>query len=232
MPDTIVSNSDSACTNGNTPNVSCYKAIKDEASTIASATVLQNAAIVAWAKFLPIYSTEGGFGQLQQLCTLTSGTTLCQGYVSEHMLAVAANNLVDVSMFYAAFDSPCGSTNWGCYWQSSAGVTSNWYQAFTQTQQWLNSAVVTGPLSSSSITGGTKWTLPLTIGGNAAEATWCDAWLTNCTASTSFSTKQLLTGATSSTGGSVTLTQLPILLTNGGAAPGAPNSVSVIVIGP
>ena len=219
FPTTIVSNSDTACTSGNTPNVSCYIAVDAEATQIQGSAVLQNAAIAPWAKNLDVLSTEGGFGTLSQLCSLTSGTTLCQGYVSEYMAAIAAQN-VPVAMLYAANDA-----TWGCYWDCGSG-DSAWLQSFDQTNTWLNTYAVTNPgagLTSTSVTGGKKWTLAL--GSGAAEISWCDAWLATCTASTSFAYSQTLTGVITLTGGTVTLSQSPVLLSN--VAPGPPPPVAV-----
>lgn len=206
MPTTIVSHSDATCTPGNTPNSSCYIAVKDEVNQLNTTATLQNSSIVSWAKNLPIYSTEGGFGEVSQLGG-TSTTTIGASYVAESMMAIAAQNPVN-HMFYAA-DDP----TWGCYWDCGSG-TSAWLFAFNQMSTWLGAHSITGPLASSSITGGTKWTLPLDSG--AAELDFCDAWLASCTTTTSFNTQTTLANATSPTGGSLTLTQEPVLLFNSG----------------
>lgn len=279
MPTTIVSHSDATCTSGNTSNSSCYIAVKDEVNQLNTTATLQNSSIVSWAKTLPIYSTEGGFGEVSQLGG-TSTTTIGASYVAESMMAIAAQNPVN-HMFYAA-DDP----TWGCYWNcgsvtgvtssggsgmtagtyplsfsggggsgaagtitvttstvtnitiSSAGVgygstptvtaatggtpptltatigTSAWLFAYNQMLSWLGAHTITGTLTSTAITGGNKWSLQLDSG--AAELDFCDAWLASCTTSTSFNTQTTLANVTSPTGGSLTLTQEPVLLTNSG----------------
>lgn len=204
MPTTLVSNSDPSCTAGNTPNSNCYIAVKDEVNQLNSSATLQNAAIVAWAKFLPIYSTEGGFGKVVQLGG-TSTTTIGASYVAESMMAIAAQNPVN-HMFYAA-DDP----TWGCYWNCGSG-SSAWLFAYNQMLAWLNGHSITGPLTSTAITGGKRWSLQLDSG--SAELDFCDAWLTNCTTTTTFNTQTTLAGVTSPTGGALTLTQEPVLLTS------------------
>jgi len=204
MPETLVSHSSSLCTSGNTPNVSCYVAVKNEVTQVTGSATLSNAAVVSWAKNLPVFSTEGGFGTVAQLGG-TSTATIGAGYVAESMMAIAAQNPVN-HMFYAADDA-----TWGCYWNCGSG-TSQWLYAYNKMLSWLGAHSITGTLTSTAVTGGNKWTLQLDSG--AAELTYCDAWLTNCTASTSFTTQESLAGIISSTGGSVTLNQLPMLLTN------------------
>ena len=173
-------------------------------SQLNTSATLQNAAIMAWAKYLPIYSTEGGFGEVAQLGG-SSTTTIGASYVAESMMAIAVQNPIE-HMFYAADDA-----TWGCYWNCGSG-TSAWLFAFNQMSSWLNGHTITGALTSSSITGGTKWSIQLDSG--AAELDFCDAWLASCTASTSFTAVTTLGNATSATGGTVTLTQEPSLLSD------------------
>ena len=206
FPTSLVSASSSACTSGNTPNTSCYVAIKDQINTINSSSVLQNSAIKAWANNLPILSTEGGFGTLSQLCSLTNGPTLCTDWVSEYMLLVAQQNPVN-DLLYAAFD-----TTWGDY-QGSPNTA--WYTAFNQTSSWLTSATLTGSPTSTPVSGGNVWTIPCTNVAGSCQFAWFDGnFPATTTQGTSFATQQTLAGATLPTGGSVTLSQAPVFLTS------------------
>lgn len=203
---TIASNSDATCTTGNTPNSSCYVPVIQEFSRVQGSAVLQNSAISSWAANLPVFGTEGGYGHVSNLCASTP--SLCVNGIAEHMVGVASQNAsthsVPIDLLYAS--NTCTSPNdWGCYWNNG---TSPQLPAINQVVSWLGANMITGSLTSSVITGGNKWTLPLSGG----EIDFCDAWLANCTTSTSFNTQQHLDGTVTTLSGTVTLTQEPTLL--------------------
>jgi hypothetical protein len=116
-------------------------------------------------------------------------------------------------MLYLATDFPCGSTNWGCFYQTATGVSSPWFQAFQQTTAWENSASAVGACTTSAITGGTMWKCPLTISGSPAEIDWCAVQNpATCTTTTTFGTKQTINGTISATGGTLTLNSTAMLV--------------------
>lgn len=203
---TIASNSDATCTTGNTPNSSCYVPVIQEFSRVQGSAVLQNSAISSWAANLPVFGTEGGYGHVSNLCASTP--SLCVNGIAEHMVGVASQNAsthsVPIDLLYAS--NTCTSPNdWGCYWNNG---TSPQLPAINEVISWLGANTITGSLTSSAITGGNKWTLPLSGG----EIDFCDAWLANCITSTSFNTQQHLDGTVTTLSGTVTLTKEPTLL--------------------
>ena len=224
FPTTLASNSSATCTTGNTPNTSCRTAIKDQTGVAQSATILQNAAIASWAKYLPVWVTEGGWGILNGVCdgadcdpSHANVQTLRTAYASQWLLTLAGTPTV---MWYE-YGQDCA---WGILYGPGDPTTCvgnpalpsgdlAWYKGYGTTAGWLNSASAIGTLSSASVSGGNVWTLPLTISGKSAQIVWYDGWLTTTTQSTSFVTQQTLAGVSSSTGGSYTVGQMPILLT-------------------
>jgi hypothetical protein len=288
FPTTLVSNSNSVCTSGNTPNSSCYVAVYQEISQVKGTAVLQNAAISAWAAGTPVIGSEGGFGVMRavaggntsyaatsfsitsnvatvtgtnnftsgetiildgwttatyfnevtvtvlstglsssqyefnfthanvsstsdtgQANDLTNTTFLRAAYISQWMMTLWAQGTA-VQLLYAGYDNTC---TWGVYWECPNNSSPGWHTAFTQTQTWVNESTLTGTWTSTAVSGGNVWALSVDVGGNAAQITFFDGWLTSYTKSTSFSTVQNLAGTTSSTGGGVTLNQQPVLLT-------------------
>jgi hypothetical protein len=100
---------------------------------------------------------------------------------------------------------------------------------FNATQTMLTGVVVSGTVSCVGSTGVEVCTLPVTKSGSAAEFKWYNGWLATTTVSTAFATKQVYnsatnTTATSSTGGTVTLSQQPLLLTSGAVTPNPPSN--------
>jgi hypothetical protein len=128
-------------------------------------------------------------------------------YISEWMIALTGQDTPE-QLLYAANDC-----TWGDYWNCGFGTTAQ-YAAFLQTQAWINLSVVTGPMTSVAVTGGNVWTLPVTINGSPAQLKFFDGYQTTTTQSTSFAFQQNLAGVTSPTGGNVTLSQQPILLSS------------------
>lgn len=215
-PTGLASYSGTRCTSGNTPNSSCYVSIASQVGRLQTAAL--NTA--TWSPHLPIFIDEGGLGKVSQL---NGDNNFGIAYVSEFTLLTAAdpnvtNGVPPVnSMLYLADDhtagTPCASfpTNWGCYW------TGPWYDALQRTTSWLSAATTIGAASTSSITGGTKWTVPLN--GGTSEITFCAVQNpTTCTASTSFTHKQDITGAITTVSGTVTLNSTASLLFNGATA--------------
>lgn len=136
-------------------------------------------------------------------------TALRTGWISEFMLLVAQQNPVD-DLMYLAFDT--SAAEWGVY-QGSPTVA--WNQAYLQTSSWLSSVVLTGAATQTPVSGGSVWTLPCTLASAACQFAWFDGWYpATTTFSTAFTTQQNIQGAYSSTAGSVTLSQTPLLLTN------------------
>ncbi len=216
MVTTLVSNASATCTSGNTPNASCYVPVYQEFSRITGGVVLGNSAIKSWAANLPVYGTEGGYGKFNNLCS-TGTPDLCQTGIAQHMIAVAAQNTstksIPFDLLYAS--NTCTAPNdWGCYWNNGS---SPQLASINQVISWLGGHSITGVLTSAAITGGNRWSLQLDSG--SAELDWCDAWTpATCTTSTSFTAQTTLAGSTSATGGSLTLTQAPVLLFNSSQA--------------
>lgn len=230
FPTTLVSNSSTACTSGNTPNVSCDVAVKDEVPYFQT-HVLNDASVTAWAKNLPIYLTEGAYGINDGVCdgtdcdeTHANVAGLRAAYASQWMIVLAAQNPT-FTLWYSDKDQCWGTVTWNggapgssCPLTPAATIATSFTQtAITQTNAWLGAHTITGPLTSTAIAGGKKWSVQLDSG--AAELDFCDAWLTPCTASTTFTTQMNLSGVTSATGGTVTLTQAPLLLSTGVPSP-------------
>jgi hypothetical protein len=156
-----------------------------------------------------VHTTEDGFNMIKNLGTdgtmATVDNTLGIAYVSEWVPLVAAQGAVD-AMMYLDYDSPCTAGSWGCYEWMSTGVHSPWYQAFLATNNWERSATAVGACTTSSITGGTMWSCPLTISGSPAAIVWCAVKNpATCTTSTSFAHQQNLGGTITATGGTLTL---------------------------
>ena len=130
-------------------------------------------------------------------------------WVAEFKLLTACQNPVD-DMMYLAFDT--SAAEWGVY-QGSPTVA--WNQAYNQTDTWLASVVLptSCTATSTAVSGGNVWTI-LTFGGDS-EFIWYDGWYpATYTQSTSYTGQQNIQGTTSGTGGSVTLTQTPLILFN------------------
>lgn len=222
FPTSITSNNSSSCTG--TSNVNCYMPVSSMVSQFNTTTVLQNSANVAWSKYLPVLTDEDGFGELQQLCgpsscsnTDTQTVFLRTAWVAQSNIVLAVQNPA-AAMYYLGYDptGSCGSTAWGCYWALSQGptVNSGWYAGFLQTNSWLNACSITGALSSTAVSGGNVWKVPLNCSGSTAEFAWFDGYLTNSVQSVTFNAQQDIHGNITSTGGSATLTQSPVLLYN------------------
>ncbi len=221
MVTTIQSHSDPTCPN-TTPNASCYVPVISEFSRITGSAVLANAAIKSWAANLPVYGTEGGYGKFNNLCS-TGTPGQCIAGIAEHMYAVAAQNTstksIPFDLLYAS--NTCTSPNdWGCYWNNGS---SPQLPAINQVISILGGHTITGVLTSVPIIGGNKWSLQLDSGN--AEIAWCDAWTpATCTTTTAFTAQTTLatianpSGITTATGGSLTLTQAPVLLFNSSQA--------------
>lgn len=207
MPTTNASHSSAACTPLNVPNVNCYIAVKDQAALLTT-NALQLSGNAPWAANLPIYSTEGGFGTLSQLCGTTCSNTatdtiaLRSAFVSEYMMFCAASG-IEYCDLYAAFD-----TTWGDY---QGSPVTGWYQAFLTTYSWVLTTcpITPGTFTSTPVTGGNLWTKTETCGQYAFFDGWYPATTTQ---STSYNTMQNLAGVTSSTGGAFTVGQKPVLL--------------------
>lgn len=227
FPFTLVSNSSSTCTSGNTPNASCYVPIYQEVSRVKGTAVLTNSAISSWASNIPVIGTEGLWGETANVCNGSTCTAtdanvilLREAYVSEWMLALWSQG-TPMQLDYA-YNDQCWGTLYGTG-ATEAACSSNpivplgpaaWYVGWTQTASWLGSCSAPGSWTTTAVTGGNTWTLNATCGGNAAQFAFFDGWLTSYSMSTTYSTQQNLAGSTSATGGSVTLTQQPVLLTN------------------
>lgn len=232
FPFSLVSNSSSTCTSGNTPNAYCYVPVYQEVSQVKGSAVLTNSAISSWASAIPVIGTEGGWGLTSNVCngsTCTATDTnvifLRAAYISEWMIALWAQG-TPTQMDYA-YNDQCWGTLYGTG-ATEAACTSNpiiplgsaaWYFGWTQTVSWLNGCTSPGSWTKTSVTGGNTWTLNATCSGHAAQLAFFDGWLTSHSMSTSYSTQQNLSGTTSSTGGTVSLTQQPILLTSPATAP-------------
>lgn len=136
---------------------------------------------------------------------LTSTEYLRSAWTAQHAI-ILGSEPVDVIMDYAGNDPI-----WGCYWQCN-GSNSGHLQAFTQSQTWIAAHRPTAACTATAVTGGNFWTCP---SGSTAEYAWFDGWYpATTTQSTAFNTQQNLEGTTSATGGSITVGQEPVLLTN------------------
>ena len=228
FPTTMVSNTSTYCTSANVPNVHCRVPIYKQISTVKSSAVLQNSNISAWASNLQVIGTEGMWGLTANLCngSTCSATdpgvvALRMAYVSEWMVTLAAQG-TPLQLEYADNDQ-CWGTLYGTG-ATQSSCSSNpivpagaapWFAGWSQTASWLGSAAITGPLTSTAVSGGSVWKLPLKINGSAAEIDFFDGWWpATYVQSTSFPTEQDLSGTLSATNGSVVLSQKPILLTS------------------
>jgi Chitobiase/beta-hexosaminidase C-terminal domain len=146
-------------------------------------------------------------------------TTIRRAYLAEWILLLAAQGTPQ-QLLYAGNDCP-----WGDYNNCGFGVVP-WANGFSQTRTWLNSCPITGAFTITPVSGGNVWTRTESCGQYA----FFDGWFTTSLQSTAFSTQQNLAGSTSLTGGSVTLSQQPIRLTNSSVP--APPSISVILMTP
>lgn len=225
FPDTVVSNSSATCTALNTPNVSCDVAVGSEVTYFQ--THVLNDASIPWAANLGVVLTEGGYGINDGVCDGTdcdwshANVQILRGsYTAQWMLALW-DQQVQWTMWYSDKDQCWGTlTGTGGSPGSSCpntpaftGSTAS-HQAFVQMNTWLNSASFNGHKTCTSVTGGSVCKIPLTISGSNAEIDYYTGWLTTSTQTTTFGTQQNLAGVISSTGGSVVLSQQPILLTN------------------
>jgi hypothetical protein len=225
FPTTIKSNSSSICST-NTSSISCRTAIKDQVNTISSSTVLLNSSIASWAAHLPILMTEGAFGLDTSMC---DGSDCTQGhanvnrlrgaYAAQWALMLAQQPGLLQATWYA-YNEP----SWGTL--ETGGATNYTYSDLMKMTSWLSSAAITGPATSTAVTGGNVWRVPLTISGQAAEIHFYDGWLSPYVEGVSYATQQTLDGVTRATGGSVTLTQEPVLLTSPAVIPVAPTGFS------
>lgn len=222
FPTSNVSITSSGCTGG-----SGYVAITGQINRMNSTSVLQQSATVAWSEALPVLGDEAGFGEIKQVCgstscanTDTTTIALKTAWVSEAMISLRQQDAASV-LFYLGYDptgTPCQSTDWGCYRWTAASTDSPWYPGYSQTAAWLAATTAISAPVTTAVTGGTAWTYNATVSGvsgGSAQYAWCDAYLpATCTMSTAFTTYQDITGAVHPTGGGVTLSQTPILLSN------------------
>lgn len=231
FPETLVAHGSGTCTGSS--NSSCRTAIKDQVSTLYSSAILCNAAITAWACALPVWQTEGGYGinsGLTDGVSDSSPTTyfLRGAYISRWMAVLAATPSAGTpppfNLAYSWQDQ-CWGTNNGtnvadtnCQPPDSvipSGVTPV-NTAILKMNGWLTRASSVGTLSSSSVSGGNIWTLPLTVAGQTQQLAWFDGWLTTSTFSTPFGISQTLAGVNSAISGTVVLTNQPTLLSGSG----------------
>lgn len=218
-PTSNVSYSAAACTSGNTPNNSCYVPIVSEISTLRT-NALQQAGTVAWSGNLPIYSDEGGFNTIGNL---NGDNTYGSAWISEYIPLIAAQGEV-YNMLYLANDSPCGSTNWGCYGVSPFNTATN------QSLAWINAATSVGAATSTPITGGTMWTVPLN-GGTSAIA-WCAVQNpATCTTTTAVNSYQDINGTIHALSGTLTLSSTAVLLFNSSSTVSVSLSGTVLLKG-
>jgi hypothetical protein len=212
---------------------SCYVSQANQVTQF-EAVALQQSSTVSWSGHLPVYISEGGFGEVNQL---NGDNTSGVAYMSELPALVAsapgagASNYYPpvTDMLYLGWDTnPTPTTNqWGCLWKCGpTGTASPWYQALVQVTAWEAAATSAGACVTSSITGGTMWRCPLN--GGTSEIDWCAVPDTStCTTTTAFNTQQAAsslvggiwtTGAVSSTGGVLTLGPISELVYNSGGS--------------
>jgi hypothetical protein len=215
-PTSNVSYSDAACTSGNTPNNSCYVPPATQVAQLKSVALLQ-AGNASWSGNWPVFITEGGYNKI---LNLNGDNTFGVAYISELIPLAAAQRAYNL-MLYLGNDTsagtPCPSftANWGCY-----GV-SPFNTATSQSITWQNSTTAVGTCTTSSITGGTMWTCPVTLASlGSAAIVWCAVQdPATCTTSTAFNTQQNINGTISSTGGTLTLSSTAELVYTVSAPP-------------
>lgn len=229
FPDTNISNNSATCASGNVPNVSCDIPVASEVAYFRL-HVLCDPSISSWACNLGVVTTEGGYGVNDGMCDGSDGDwthanvqVLRGGYASTWEIALADQD----TLFNLAYSN--GDQSWmtahgngvathpggsvvPCTQPNFTGQTAVG-TALNQTNTWLQSGTITGPKTCSTVTGGQVCKLPMSISGNLAEIDYFTGWLTSSTQSTTFPIQQNLAGTTSATGGSVTLSQQPVLLT-------------------
>lgn len=225
--DTIESNNDSLCPG--TPNIHCDVSVAGEAAYFRQ-HVLQDVSVIAWAGTLGIGTSEGGYGINDAVCDVLDGDwthanvkTLRGAYVAQWMMAMEdAGTLFNLAyvdkdqrwMTFTGNGGASGATH--CTQPAFTGKTAV-NAGFNQMLTWLTSFTPSGPkVCTGASTFTMTCTLPGTVSSNPAEIKYYTGWLTTHSQSTSFTTQQNLQGTTSATGGTVTLSQEPILLTSPG----------------
>lgn len=233
MPETNVSEGSSLCTAANVPNVFCRTAVFEE--TAAVRAMLQQR---SWAASLPIWNTEGGFGRnddmTDNLSQTDSNTTfLRQAYVARWMLAMGSSGTV-TNLWYE-FDDSCWGTMMGYGVPASttgcpgdptipSGFTPI-HQTWVQMLSFLNDASFNDPCASS----GTIWSCTIVKAGETQEFIWTTQWLGSSSVAVSSAYGQYvdLTGAVHPiTGGTVTVTNQPILLQPGSSSSPTPFAIT------
>ena len=211
--------------------------------------VLCDPSIASWACNLVIVTTEGSYGINDAYFDYAAGggagdwdenhanpAFIRAAYIPQWMMAMA-DQKTWWNMHYANKEQCWGTIKWdgtapsgSCTHTPAATITTSLSQiAFNQMNTWLQSAIITGPKVCTGATAFTQvCTLPVTIGGNAAELAYYTGWLSNHTQATSFGSQQDIHGVITSTGGSRTLTQMPALYFNATAI--ARPVISIIAI--
>ena len=151
----------------------------------------------------PIWDTEGGWGQNSILTSPAEGP----GFLARQFILQWSSG---VSRFYWY---AWNNANWGTLWLTTgiqpAGV------AYGQIYDWLDGATLSSPCA---MAPDSTWTCPLTRpGGYRALAVWNSSATITYSPDGRYKQYRDLTGRTSSTTGSVTISPSPILLESNGA---------------
>jgi hypothetical protein len=228
MPETLLAYESGTCTG--TANTSCRTAIKDQVAELYSTDILSNAAITSWAANLPVWETEGGYGPNVAMTDGVSDTSantwfLRGAYIARWMAVLAAtpsSGSAPVHVLNYSSHDQCWGTHFGtniangsCASDSLIPVGATLTNtAFVQMRSWLAASSTIGVLNSTAVSGGTVWTINTTTNGSPAQLAWFDGRLATTSYATAYQQQQSLAGTTSAvTGGTVSLTNQPMLLT-------------------
>jgi hypothetical protein len=167
-----------------------------ESAVPAELSSVRGALPAAFAN-LPIWSTEGGWGQNSQFSTAPN---LQRAFVARYDLMMLAAGF-SRSYWYAY-----QNTQWGTLWDGGALTPAG--TATAAIQSWLTGATLEGCASAD----GNLWTCHLTTGsGQSAEIVWATTWAV-WVPTTGFGTVQTLDGNSTPATGWIQAVYEPVLL--------------------
>jgi FlaG/FlaF family flagellin (archaellin) len=182
------------------------------APLVAQIEAVKAAAQAAGASSLPIYDTEGGWGENQYLSDLNDQVA----YISRWYIIQASEGVVTACWFGWGGD-PSDPTAWGSIFDANTNQSTEAAAAYETTYHWLEGATMNGPCSADS---DNIWTCALTFSNKHTGLIVWNGDETNSTYTPASKYVQYETLTSSSpasvaAGGSVTIGEAPILLETG-----------------